>query len=455
MSEEHATPVAQAVLRWFRESSVCRKKHPVASEWTVLAGFVVRVPGETATYRALACGTGTKCLGRRDLRADGLVVNDCHAEVVARRALLRYLYSEARAWSAAESAESPAEPSIFERAEATGRLRLKPDHELHLFVSETPCGDASIYPLQEDVVDALVQQRQARARDGDVTARSELRLTGAKDRQRNKRPSDAPCEPSLKRFQQDLGIARTKSGRSDLPAEKQTLSMSCSDKIAKWVAFGVQGTLLRRVFEPLRLSSVVVSHDSCSRSERAQRAAITRALVSRLGSLCPAGANAPTVHVEAAARFEGRRRPGVPPSPLSLNWTASEGHWQQPRGKNASSSTDVEVLMAATGLRQGAKKAAKLDRQHLLKVASRLCKWRLVEAFVAITPSRADDATYQDSKNRVRRELVPTWDDDWRRFIQAVGSWVGVPASYKTFSLPSVSQSLSTAAGAGTDASAL
>ncbi|GLE09504.1 hypothetical protein PINS_up021232 [Pythium insidiosum] len=244
-NDDQATAVADAVLRWFRASSVCRKKHNVASEWTVLAGFVARVPGATATYRVLACATGTKCLGRRDLRDDGLVVNDCHAEIVARRALLRYLYNEARAWSDAECAE-PVASSIFEREVTTGKLRLKPGHELHLFVSETPCGDASIYPLQEDVVDALVQQRQAReSGSGDSSERSQLRLTGAKDRQLKRPRDETTAESTAKRFEQSLGIARTKSGRSDLPADKQTLSMSCSDKIAKWVAFGVQGTLLR------------------------------------------------------------------------------------------------------------------------------------------------------------------------------------------------------------------
>lgn len=37
----------------------------------------------------LSLATGTKCLGVSGMATDGSVVNDAHAEVLARRALLR------------------------------------------------------------------------------------------------------------------------------------------------------------------------------------------------------------------------------------------------------------------------------------------------------------------------------------------------------------------------------
>lgn len=52
-----------------------------------------------------------------------------------------------------------------------------------------------------------------------------------------------------------LGVLRTKPGRADSPP---ALSMSCSDKIAKWSVLGIQGSFGAKFLEPVYISEVVI-----------------------------------------------------------------------------------------------------------------------------------------------------------------------------------------------------
>lgn len=518
--------VARAALDWFVATPAAHRKLPAGREWVVFAAFVLR-ERETGAYRVLAAATGNKCVGRRELNADGLVVNDCHAEVLAHRALLRFLYSEAAAFH--QSREDGA--SIFAWKEATQRLALRAEYSLHLYISEAPCGDAAIYALRDDVVDELARRRTERAQQQRVTdanadgeqveaGRSALRLTGAKTRHlMDHRDSHDSGERAAKRARQDtgdctsdrtegastgeqkfaqlVGVARVKSGRSDLPPDKQTLSMSCSDKIAKWNVVGVQGSLLLRFFEPIFLSSVAVPRDPRAASSNAQLEAMQRAIVTRLEAVANVSFDAfPScqcaVVPDESLAFD-RSKSSAPleslqPSPLALNWTRRESHWmkdvkQTPTVEEAGidqrwlskflQGADVEVLMAATGLRQGAKKASKLDRAGMERVASRLAKRNLFRAFCVVhqlaekAAQGASDAdksdeegssttpdplrlTYRQAKERIvstpSSSPSPSTDEQlstsWsaylhrrQRFASEFQGWVGVPSEWKSFTL--------------------
>ncbi|EFN55483.1 hypothetical protein CHLNCDRAFT_133846 [Chlorella variabilis] len=180
--------VAEAVMAQF--AALPKTGKPQPHEHTVLAGMALSLPaagasigwpdggGSSVAPRAwpqqelavVAIGTGTKCLGAFKRLPGGGAVNDCHAEVLCRRALLRWLYGEARQVveryrQAVQQAAGQLDAPAAAAAAATRVLRLvppaggdgtagdlfggwrcelQPGVGLHLYISQPPCGDASI-----------------------------------------------------------------------------------------------------------------------------------------------------------------------------------------------------------------------------------------------------------------------------------------------------------------------
>ncbi len=78
-----------------------------------------------------------------------------------------------------------------------------------------------------------------------------------------------------------LGVLRTKPGRGDAP---RVLSMSCSDKIARWSVLGIQGALASLILAPVYIHAIVIGE--VNQSMRAQvKSDCDRAFYERLGKL--------------------------------------------------------------------------------------------------------------------------------------------------------------------------
>ncbi|KAL8164955.1 UNVERIFIED_CONTAM: Double-stranded RNA-specific editase B2 [Gekko kuhli] len=59
-----------------------------------LKGSPVQVGLNIRQAQVIVLTSGTKCINGEYINDQGLVVNDCHAEIVARRAFLHFLYSQ-------------------------------------------------------------------------------------------------------------------------------------------------------------------------------------------------------------------------------------------------------------------------------------------------------------------------------------------------------------------------
>lgn len=117
-----------------------KKGKPKEKEWTVISA-VVAVFNETE-IRVLSLGTGSKCIGASLMSPKGDILNDSHAEVIARRAFLRYLYFQIISFNNSNSSD------LFYKA--GDFINIKDSVKFYFVTSMSPCGDASIMPKDDD-----------------------------------------------------------------------------------------------------------------------------------------------------------------------------------------------------------------------------------------------------------------------------------------------------------------
>lgn len=194
--------IASLVLDCFK--TLPKTGKPNFNEWTVLSAIVIE---NDSKLEVVSLGTGSKCIGKLSLSKYGDILNDSHAEVIARRGFLRYLYAEI---------ERDSQSDIFERRNAV--FVLKSSVKIHFFTTHVPCGDAAIFPKTEqefgECLNAAIEKRKIvsevtnsnkrfKSTDGDIYR------TGGKCLD-----SDLEKDPHLKGSGYHLlGKVRTKPGK--------------------------------------------------------------------------------------------------------------------------------------------------------------------------------------------------------------------------------------------------
>ncbi|XP_070763978.1 tRNA-specific adenosine deaminase 1 [Enoplosus armatus] len=471
----NADEIAKLCYERFKQLPRRGKPEP-GREWTLLAA-VVKVTrsanSDAVEKEVVSLGTGTKCIGQTAMSPNGDVLNDSHAEVIARRGCVRYLIQELH------GAVSGGDSSVFCKADVRGKWRLQPGVSFLFFTSHTPCGDASIIPLTDSLSQPCPPVTSVRGQDegsdgggggggGDLKRKAEEPSEGKNNKlprleeqetaetrledrgdakqsflshsSKSEHPSQSHCAKTpVQAATQDsaqpgiqsrgpsggagrrpqvpdvhrtgakcvpsgpadplhtgvgyhsTGLLRVKPGRGE-----PTLSLSCSDKLARWAALGFQGALLSHYLqEALYFSTVVVG--KCPYSQDVmQRALVTR--LSRVSDL-PAGFSVcPPLLLQSSLDFpfsqaqtELRHQAGkgrISPCGAAISWC---------------NVTEQPLDVTANGYKHGVTKKA----LGTAKARSLLCKLELFRSFLSLV-SATDPSALPDSLRRTG--LQTYWD---------------------------------------------
>ncbi|XP_008838657.1 double-stranded RNA-specific editase 1 isoform X4 [Nannospalax galili] len=409
----------------------------------VLSGVVMTTGTDVKDAKVISVSTGTKCINGEYMSDRGLALNDCHAEIISRRSLLRFLYAQLELYL---NSKEDQRRSVFQKSERGG-FRLKDTVQFHLYISTSPCGDARIFSPHEPVLEEPADRHPNRK------ARGQLRT----------------------KIESGEGTIPVRSNASiqtwdGVLQGERLLTMSCSDKIARWNVVGIQGSLLSIFVEPIYFSSIILG--SLYHGDHLSRAMYQR--ISNIEDLPPLytlnkpllsgadpgscenytdllGGNMPSdlttyhwapsrrfppqpQHTEVQASARGplentlqpdsncgisnaeARQPGKAPN-FSVNWTVGD--------------SAIEVINATTGKDE-------LGRPSRLCKHALYCRWMRVHGKVPphlLRTKITKPTTYHESK-LAAKEYQAAKARLFTAFIKAgLGAWVEKPTEQDQFSL--------------------
>ncbi|XP_025024174.1 adenosine deaminase domain-containing protein 2 [Python bivittatus] len=280
------------------------------------------------TYELVSLGTGDVCY-EGWMEFDGRKLHDLHGLVVARRALMRYLYKQLLMCCSQDP--TAVEKCIFCWAEDGGHLRLKPNYYLHLYLSQTPSG--AMENFQTTVLHS---------------------------------------NPSVDLHVSVKGVLKPVSYCCPSALSTHVYCVSGSDKLTRWTVLGVQGALLSHFLHPVYITSIVLA-------DPYQNHPVLHRIINERLQLGPEDGLPKPYCCKKIYLFEGPRVASLDTPPechsMSLNWCGGDEMLELVKGAVGKAERDIvnpggqfrpSRLCKAAMLKSFRKVAQEMKREDLM-----------------------------------------------------------------------------------------
>lgn len=303
-----AESVAKVAIETFeRLREKTERKYNLSAETTtaplrtVMSAFIA-LDARTNAMTCLTLANGTKTISDEEFDREMEKkshergkLRDLHAEVLARRALKRYLALEMKALVSSEGCEDDEDSFLLERIENTADdgkdsgsdrilFRMKAHKSIHLYVSSCPCGNATIRKWAKGGMDdgngdklgpftipAQTHETPFLPLDvqrGSVAVALKKATTSSMTARSDEDDDVMVAAAAVNALHENGTLA---NGTVPVGENRVGRMCTCSDKIALWNVVGVQGSLLStKLIEPIFIQSITIgrkfAYKHCARA---------------------------------------------------------------------------------------------------------------------------------------------------------------------------------------------
>ena len=360
----------------------------------VIAAFVIENT-MTGSMEVVAVGSGTRCITGDKMSCYGNVVNDSHAEIIARRSLLRFFYQQLLA-------KNLGHESIFTESERANLMKVKEVFRFHLYISTAPCGDSALFSA---------------------------------DSQKQDPPADDSHKPKMENKRQGLLRTKMEGGEGTIQIDgkyvqtwdgiirgERLRTMSCSDKLMRWNVLGLQGALLSHFMEPVYLSSLILG-------SLYDHGHLARAMCCRVKDLESELPPSFTINHPTLKRTTGSdetKRHTEKTTQYSLNWVSGD--------------EEAEIIDGTNG-----RPISNLSQLHAQVPPSRISKASLFSLFATVMKSTMKNEMHDATTYRDLKQSASEYQQAKTKLFafcerRGYGSWLKKPEEEEQFTTTNIAQ---------------